>query len=286
MSKLRGALIAVLFLCSCGDKPEYFTTPGGLSYKLLDFTDEGTKPTIGQHLSLYTSYLDDSDSLFYSSTQFKTNHLEYHHLVPPEKGTFQELLSELQIGDSAVVQLRTKDFFRSYLKGNIPDFLSDDSVMTIHVRLVSSQDHSDFQLSKDAEKDWMEMKELAIIKKHLDSTELNYVDAGGVFIALIDSDTTHPVKIKFGDIIRLNYQGRFLETNNIFYSTYRNMEPDEFSYGRSGQLIRGLEVALSGRQYGDSIQVVIPSAMAFGDQESAGGIVPAYTALKYNIRIE
>ena len=286
MSKLGWAVIAVLFLYGCGDKPEYFTTPGGLDYKLLDFTGEGIKPTIGQHLSLYTCYLDDSDSLFYSSTQFKANHFEYHHLLPPEKGTFQELLAELQIGDSAVVRLRTKDFFRDYLKGNVPEFLTGDSLMTVHVRLVNAQDYSDFQLSKDAEKDWMEMKELAIIKDHLDSTELNYVDAGGVFVALIDSDTTNLNKIKFGDIIRLSYQARFLETNNLFYSTYRNMEPDEFSYGRSGQLIRGLEVALSGRQYGDSIQIIIPSTMAFGDQGSAGGIVPAYTALKYNIRIE
>ena len=275
-----------LFAYSCGKKPEYFTTDGGMEYKLLDFTGEGVKPNIGEYLSLYTSYFDERDSLFYSSSTFKSNGLEYHQLIEPEPGTFQEVLSELELGDSAIVQIKTADFFKDYLNANVPDFLIDDTVVTIRLRLVNAQSQSEFQQAIAEETDWLEMKELGVIQDFKDSTSLAFSERDGVLITLIESDTTRIEKIKFGDHIKLNYQAMFLESGNIFYSTYRNGMPDEFSYGRSGQLIKGLELALGGRKYGDSIHVIVPSSKAFGGQGSAGGIVPAYTALKYTIRIE
>lgn len=286
MNKIRLTAILLILLSCCAEKPEFFTSSGGVKYKLLDFTAEENPIELGAYLSLYTSYFNSSDSLFYSSTIFKANHLEYHYLNTADPGTFQEVLSELHLGDSAVIYIETENFFQNYLESDVPDFLEGDSVMTVRVRVVNTQSYSDHLAQIRAQKDWMEMKEFSIIKKFLEGSQMSFSQKeGGVHVAVIETDTVRGEQISFGDLIKLNYEGKFLEGKNVFYSTYRNLVPDEFSYGRQGQLIKGLEVALSGRKYGDSIEVVVPSNMAFGENGSAGGLVPGYTALHYGIRI-
>ncbi|MDG2331950.1 MAG: FKBP-type peptidyl-prolyl cis-trans isomerase [Flavobacteriales bacterium] len=286
MNKIRLISFLVILLSCCAEKPEFFTSNGGIKYKLLDFSPEENSIELGAFLSLYTSYFNDNDSLFYSSTIFKANHLEYHYLKTAESGTFQEVLSELHLGDSAAIYIETDNFFLNYLESEVPEFLKADSIMTVHVRVVDSQSYAEHLAQIRAQHDWMEMKELSILKKYLERSQMNFrKERGGVHVAVIETDTVSGQKINFGDLIKLNYEGKFLEGENVFYSTYRNSVPDEFSYGRKGQLIEGLEVALSGRKYGDSIEVLVPSNMAFGENGSAGGLVPGYTALHYCIRI-
>lgn len=270
----------------CGEKPEFFTSEGGVKYNLIDFTGEEIPVELGNYLSLHTSYFNSRDSLFYSSTTFKADHLEYHYLDSVELGTFQEVLLALQVGDSAVIYIETEKFFQNYLESEVPYFLLKDKTISVHVRVVRTQSYTEHIQRVNAQRDWMEMKEQSIINNYLENSQLNFQEKQeGVHVAVIETDTNGGANIHFGDFIELNYEGKFLDGDNVFYSTYRNLVPDEFSYGRQDQLIKGLEIAISGRKYGDSLQVVLPSNMAFGEKGSAGGIVPGYTALHYGIRI-
>jgi FKBP-type peptidyl-prolyl cis-trans isomerase len=267
------------------DKPKFFTTPGGINYKILDFEESEDIPKIGDYLSLYTSYLTKNDSAFYSSVDFKFNKMEFHHLQEAEEGTYEEVLSELQVGDSAVVTIETENFFKNYLEAEVPSFLADELEIYIHLRLIKSQSYDDYIKERENEKDLMELKELTSISNYLKVTPMEFIESSGIQISVIESDKDSTSMISFGELVELHYTGEFIENGNVFYSTARNGFPDEFSFGRQGQLIRGLEIALSGKLFNDSIEVLIPSAWAFGENGSAGGIVPPYTALKYNIRI-
>lgn len=285
MNKYLVGLVAAMVFMSCIEKPEYFTTEGGVKYKLLDFTEDETKPEIGQYLSLHTTYYTSKDSIFHSSADFRFNNLEFHQLAQPDSGTFEEVLSELQVGDSAMVLINAESFFVDYLEAEVPHFVDGSEELKIHVRLIEAKSYDDYIADRAAESDWMEMKELADIKKYIGRSGKAYSDINGVHVAILHSDFDSTKRLSYGDLFQLNYEGSFLNNGNVFYSTYRNGFPDEFSYGRQGQLIDGLDIALSGRMYGDSLEVVIPSLMAFGEKGSAGGIVPPYSTLKYTLRI-
>jgi len=272
-------------MSSCIDKPDHFTTTGGVEYKLLDFLESEDIPEIGNYLSLYTTYMTLSDSIFYSSTSFKFNKMEFHHLQKAEEGTYGEVLAELQLGDSAVITIDTENFFTNYLEAKVPEFLTDEAEINIHVRLIKAQAQEDYETDRANEKDLMELKELATISDYLKASDLNFVEINGLHIAIIESTMDSTEQLSFGNMMELHYSGVFVENGNVFYSTERNGVPDEFSYGRQGQLIPGLELALSAKLYNDSLEVLIPSSLAFGDKGSVGGIVPPYTALKYNVRI-
>lgn len=276
----------IILLSGCVEKSKFFTTSGGINYQLLDFEESEDIPTVGDYLNLYTSYLTASDSVFYSSVDFKFNKMEFHHLQEAEEGTYEEVLSELQIGDSAVVTIKTENFFKNYLEADVPGFLANEEEIFIHVRLIKSQSYDEYIAERERENDLMELKELATIGDYLKASPLDFVEYMGVQISVIESDLDSSNMISFGDLVELHYSGEFIENGNVFYSTKRNGFPDEFSFGRQGQLVRGLEIALSGKLYNDSLEVIIPSLLAFGEKGSAGGIVPPFTALKYNIRIK
>jgi FKBP-type peptidyl-prolyl cis-trans isomerase 2 len=66
---------------------------------------------------------------------------------------------------------------------------------------------------------------------------------------------------KAGDIVRVNYTGR-LEDGTIIDSTV-NREPVQFTIG-AGEVITGIEQAVTGMEPGDCKSATIPPEQAFG----------------------
>ncbi len=277
-------LFSMVFLYGCLQESEYFTTEGGIKFQLKELGDSDENPQVGQILSLRVRYFK-GDSLFYNSGEVKMNGLEFHYLDSVYPASFSEVLHHLQIGDSAETYLPADNFFENYIQAPLPNFLAENDTLCIHVRLVKAQSESEFEQERMAEADLMEMKELAAISNYLAGSAYGFTEFGGIHYRIVESSFDTNQVLKFGDQFQLQYEGRFVNGGNLFYSTYRNGFPDEFSYGQQEQLIRGLEMALSGRMYGDSLEVVIPSTLAFGQKGSAGGLVPGYTPLRYNLRI-
>jgi len=72
--------------------------------------------------------------------------------------------------------------------------------------------------------------------------------------------------IKKGDIIKVEYEGT-LEDGTIFDSTEKNGGvPLKFEVG-AGQLIKGFDHAVIGKEIGDKINVKIEPANAYGDRK-------------------
>jgi peptidylprolyl isomerase len=70
-------------------------------------------------------------------------------------------------------------------------------------------------------------------------------------------------KAKAGDTVRINYTGT-LNSGDQFDSS-EGRDPLEFVVG-SGQIIRGLDVAIPGMAVGDKKTVQVPCADAYGDR--------------------
>jgi peptidylprolyl isomerase len=70
-----------------------------------------------------------------------------------------------------------------------------------------------------------------------------------------------------GDTVRIHYTGT-LSDGSTFDSS-QGREPLEFTVG-SGEIIPGLDRAISGMSVGDRKTVTVPAADAYGDHDPAG----------------
>lgn len=83
-----------------------------------------------------------------------------------------------------------------------------------------------------------------------------------------------------GEIV-LDYIGLSLDGDTLDKPDY----PMQFNTAARYQVIKGIEIALSNMHYGDSVLVIIPSYLAFGELGSKNGNVPPYEALKYYLKV-
>ena len=87
-----------------------------------------------------------------------------------------------------------------------------------------------------------------------------------------------------GNVIKMNYTGSFIN-GKMFESTYERSQPMEFICGEQGQVIKGLESAISLMNEGAKAKFIIPSHLAYGEEGSSTGIIPPYTTVVYEIEL-
>jgi FKBP-type peptidyl-prolyl cis-trans isomerase len=91
--------------------------------------------------------------------------------------------------------------------------------------------------------------------------------------------------VKRGDTLVLNYEGRFLN-GKYFDSTYKRNRAFEYIYGTEWQVIKGMEIAVSGMKEGERAIFIMPSDLAFGTRGNSNGAIPPFSTLIYEIELE
>jgi FKBP-type peptidyl-prolyl cis-trans isomerase FkpA len=92
-------------------------------------------------------------------------------------------------------------------------------------------------------------------------------------------------QVRAGDVVTISYTGRRVEDGTIFDSTVNNGGPMTFRFGDKGQVVNGLEVAISLLREGQEGEFFLPSEYAFGSRGVEGMIEP-YTPVLYGVRLE
>jgi peptidylprolyl isomerase len=72
-------------------------------------------------------------------------------------------------------------------------------------------------------------------------------------------------KLTSGETVVVQYSGVVWRSGQVFDSTYANKTPDTFVLG-ANEVIPGMESALGGVRVGSRILMIIPPALAYGDQ--------------------
>ncbi len=85
-----------------------------------------------------------------------------------------------------------------------------------------------------------------------------------------------------GDKLEMHYVGR-LENDSMFGSSYKRNQPLSFELGNE-EVIRGWEVGARYMKEGDSVLMVIPPEMAYGDTRR--GQIPANSTLYFTVKLE
>ena len=94
----------------------------------------------------------------------------------------------------------------------------------------------------------------------------------------------HGPRMRTGDVVSIHYTGMTVGGDTVEDSRARG-EALSFRLGDQGQVVEGLDAGVRRMRRGGHALLVVPSRLAFGHQGSAGGIVPPFTTLVYDVEV-
>ena len=205
---------------------------------------------------------------------------------PGFPGSVFSCFMKLRSDDSASFIFKTNDFFVKNLRTPIPYFIKDHEMIKMNVSVTELQKSDEFFMEKKQFLAWsntLSASENDIISRFLREERINIepTPSGLYFILLKVGSGRKPVK---GDIVTVNYEGKFLN-GKYFDSTVKRNEPLEFVYGEEYIVIRGMEEAIGMMREGERTLIIVPSNLAFGSAGAGRGIIPPYTALIYELEL-
>jgi FKBP-type peptidyl-prolyl cis-trans isomerase len=265
----------------------YTQTSHGLYYKLQTIGDGKRKPLLGDFLQLIITYKTENDSIFLETNSINETGmviLPFQH--SSFKGSFEEGLTTMNEGDSVSFIVNSDSLFLRFFKTPVPLFLSADSVVKMEVKLHKILNKEQYaqeikrfcQLIEDRD-----IEEQRKLKTYLDTNRTQFsVLKNGMYYIPIKHGTGSCASS--GDLLKINYKGTFLNGKQ-FESTYERGQPLEFTFGEQGQVIKGMETAISLMNEGEKAKFIIPSQLAYGGTGSSTGIIPPYTTVIYEIEL-
>lgn len=285
---LAGGLVALAFLGSCDSGSK--TTESGLEYSFVT-KGEGVKGDSGLVLLMNIEYLDEKDSVMFSSKE--TNIPVAFNYPVDEKGKFMEALRLLSEGDSAVFKMTAFDFFVMSFRRPVPVGVDSSSTMTFNIgvdNIYTREEYNVYQaelnkkLQAEAEERARVQMETdkGLIEEHLvkNGIEAQQTESG-LYYVITEEGTGENAKA--GQKISVNYTGYVLEGAHFDTSIEEvarangilrpgEYKPFEFQVGL-GQVIRGWDEGLTLLNKGAKATLYIPSPLGYGERKRSEVIV-------------
>ncbi len=279
------SLITILLLSvlsSCSNKyPGYTKSHSGIYYTLHKIGESSIKAKYGDYIITDISYQTMKDSVFFRGRRkFKLE-------SPAYAKSINECFTMLSQGDSASFIIPAYDFFTNTLGKTMPSFIKSNESMKISANIVEIQSEDEYIREKAAFLKWIEDfsdYEKEILKQFIQGSKISIkpTASGLYYIRLVAGNGR---KVKMGDSLVIEYEGRFLD-GKFFDSTVKRFEPFQFVFGQEWQVIKGLEEGVGLMEEGEKALLIVPSELAFGQEGSSTGIIPPYTSLIYEVELK
>ncbi len=282
-------LIAVLFVglvvMSCkGPSIEGYTRDvSGFYYKLLALGDGNNHPEVGNVCVVDAVMRTQDDSVFWDTEHDAMSGL--YICINPKllNGSCNGHLLKLVEGDSASFLVRPSVFFRDYFDTIVPAFCKNDSLIKLDLKfneILSKQEYMELKQYAEGHVEDTELEELQLIDCYL-AQHYSFVKADGYGMYTLEKKTTNLEKVSAGKRIKIAYSGSFLDGKPVDSGEQQL----EFVYGTPDQLIEGLNIVIGSLKKAETVKIIVPSRLAFGESGSSNGSIPPYTPLVYNVKI-
>jgi FKBP-type peptidyl-prolyl cis-trans isomerase len=280
------ALMLTFAFSACNDKG-YQTTETGLVYKFHE-KNRGDKPAIDNYVKIDFAYRYPEDSVFFSSQQ---NGMPGFIKIQPSgyEGDIYEGLRMMSVGDSASFKFGAESFF-TITAGSpmIPPFIQPDDSIFVDIILHEFFDEEGYQAYLEKEREeMMKEQEIAaaeeskILDEYLAENNITTEPQESGLIIIVEEEGTGP-KPESGQTVVVHYTGTVLD-GTVFDSSVERGNPFEFTLGR-GQVIRGWDEGISKLNVGSKAKLIIPSHLAYGDQDR-GPVIKAFSTLIFDIEL-
>ena len=278
-------LATLILLFSCRNKPKTFqgySKKNNCYYKLISLGDAAQKTDSSQYIIIQATCFTLSDSVFWNSKHAVDNP---DFLITNNAPSLLKNIYGFSEGDSLQYLFPTAAFFSEFFQSPVPYFCEKDSCIKFSLKIIRHLNRQEFKTYHDSlekKKSRQEASENLLIAQYLSKNCKQVQEfAPNAFLEKESSATGESVKK--GNKIKVLYKGYFLDGTLVDYTP--NKWAFEFTYGQEGQMLRGLELALSKLKKGEKAKIILPSQLAFGSEGSSNGAVPPYTPLVYKIEI-
>lgn len=283
-------LICLLFIAiSCG-QVGYKTTPSGLQYIHLESHPLGAKPKSGQILKLLfrrsisspiTNESAQLDYTAYQPEQIKASNRPYN---------VAEIFNYLHEGDSVLVVIPLDSMLSKERDLRNVNGYQPGKTVNLYIKLLKI-------LPNDSsyKQDILQVQELALqeepfkIISYARRHQLYGALKNGVLLSTGRGGSGDLVEL--GDTLELRYKGFLINGkngkafDNNFPTEIGQVNPPLSFVVGSSEIISGFNQAVINQRIGDSINVLIPSKLAYGSS-GAGHIIPPNSPLHFCIRLE
>jgi FKBP-type peptidyl-prolyl cis-trans isomerase FkpA len=278
-----GAAVLAMSACDKSPYPGYEMSENGVYSKFYTKNEGGQKAKIGDIVKISLVYKNSKDSALFDSRKnnpSRTNFIQFPLSKPTFKGSFEEALTMMSVGDSASFKISADSVYLITFKAkSLPPYVEKGSMLTFEAKLEKI-------ITKD--------EEPKLMAKYIQDNNIAVAPtASGMYY--IEKVKGNGPKPEPGSKVKVNYTGRLLDgtvfdtsdeavakQTGIFDERRKPYEPIEFELGR-GQVIPGWDEGISMMNAGTKAQFIIPSALAYG--ESGSGPIPAYSPLVFDVEL-
>jgi FKBP-type peptidyl-prolyl cis-trans isomerase len=224
---------------------------------------------------------------------------------PKYQGDISEGLKYMHVGDSASFIVPADSFFlvtaeQPQLPDGIApgselifslgavDFKTIEETMNLFMDTTAIYDEGEYVPVDSNAGLWYEVEkmenmtnELILIASYIKENNIKSVAraSGLIFVDVAKGRGAFPAG---GKQVTVHYSGSFLN-GEIFDSSYDRNEPFTFTLG-VGEVIKGWDEGIALLKTGGKARLIIPSNLAYGE-EGAGGIIPPYTPLVFDVEL-
>lgn len=303
---LMTAAIAVFSMAACNNSPYpgYEVSESGLYSKFYKHDENAVKPAEGDLLEAFISFKNSKDSVLFDSKRDNRgggNSVQIQLMKPSFKGSLEDALASMNLGDSASFLISADSFFLVTNKAKeLPPFIEQGSMLTFEIalqKITPKKEMEELQRKRMEEQQvMMELRrneEPKSLEKYLSDNKITIKPtANGLYF--VEKTKGKGAKPVAGDVVRVNYTGRLLD-GTVFdtsdentakqaglYDERRPYEPYEFPLGQQ-QVIPGWEEGISLMSTGSKGLLIVPSSMAYGERGS--GPIPPFTTLVFDVEL-
>jgi len=273
-------LITIISGCKKSPYPGYELIDGGVYFRLLAFGDNRQKAQPTDYVNIDIAYRTINDSLFFLGRRTL-------QLTQPEfYGSIDYCFLALAEYDSASFIIDAQGLFEKTLNSELPSFIKPGDPMKVDIKMLLIRTEEQYKREKEEFLAWIKdfgEYERTVLENFIEQRAIKVkpTSSGMYFIS---THKGNGKKVQKGDIVTVNYEGRFLN-GKFFDSTIKRKQPFEFVYGTEWQVIKGLEEAIGYMSEGEKALIILPSGLAWGAKGSSTGIVPPFTSVLYELEL-
>ena len=304
MTALAVGVVVTFTSCTNSPYPGYeLDETTGVYAQFYSQDENGVKPVEGDMLRISLVVKTPTDSILTDSKDPKYNrsgltYYEFPLMKPEFSGSFEAALAMMAVGDSASFLVSVDSMYKTR---EMPPFLTKGTMLTYDVVLqkITAKAEVEALQKKQMEEQQIMMakmqgEEAATLAKYIADNKIStQPTATGLYY--VETKKGNGKKPNPGDVVKVNYVGKTLDGKifdtsfeaiakeaGVFDERRKPYEPIEFPLAQR-QVIQGWEEGLLLMSPGSKGQLIIPSALGYGDQ--GGGPIPPFSTLVFDMEL-
>lgn len=272
-------LLSIISAAFAQQKIAFQKTATGLEYKIYHHGGK-VKPVAGDLIKTILVYTNHKDSVIFDSRVSRPENI-FELLAPTFKGSLEEGMLMMAIGDSAIFKVNADSVYAKTFKLPRPTYVKKGSKLTFKIKLlgIKTKESIDTRSPEEIEKE-NEARRLAEPKLISDFITLNGIEVQPLPSGLyyIERQVGSGPMITQSSKVKIIYNCTTLDGAVI--DTQANPIEIDMSLGK---ITKGMEEGLLKMSMGAKATLILPSSLAFGKRKIST-ILP-YTTLIYDLEV-